>query len=734
MMFIRRSSRTKLLVAAIATVAAIAMFTNRHHSAAYIDDLRKTALFPYGADTPTETEGVAGVAESTRTAHPADGEVVYPPPSHGTEQQAKPRESSEVAEKQEHGHGKAGPAGGEDAPPETLFDFGEAEIRAIHNVSTERFLSGDPHAQGFFGKLFDLVLRNEMSHPLKRRQGLDGNGKPHIDNVHFKSDPDEILSEEQLLRFFDFPPEFVDDLTVKHANVLNSLPDYVPGFYAGDGYAIVGGGHYSWYSLLAVKCLRIAGAVLPVEVILPTHDDYEPLLCETMLPLMNARCVDAENIFGKHRLDQMKISGYQLKSLALLASSFRNVFLMDSDSYVVTNPEPLFKSELFKMKHMLAWPDFWRRTTSPVYYQIAGINVTDEPVRHLNDVFTDINKMHLFKTEDPNFNVKKDVSFHDRGNTLIDWSSESGQLLVNKDIHFKTLLLAFYYNRDGPFGYHPLLSQGGAGEGDKETFVAAASRLNLPYYQVYKKSDGAYGFWNLLNSFEHGAIIQYDPVTDSENVVKAVNRIKHDQKEQGDQFVYDYSKYFIEGIRAEESKPLFYHCHDPKFDPYLIRERNIMFVREHGKILEKRRRVLGEDFPRGDVDLELNLWEIADDYLCRQKLHFSIFDGKDKDILCKEYIPEQLDFLRKSHDYIVEHYNPDTSRANLDGSNDVFGEKQKGEGETAATRLESDALQKAEEEKQVMENEAAEALEQVKAASAAAEEKAEQAAEHRQKR
>lgn len=91
MMFIRRSSRTRLLVAAIATVAAIAMFTNRHHSAAYIDDLRKTALFPYGADTPTETEGVAGVAESTRTAHPVDGEVVYPPASHGTEQLAKPR-------------------------------------------------------------------------------------------------------------------------------------------------------------------------------------------------------------------------------------------------------------------------------------------------------------------------------------------------------------------------------------------------------------------------------------------------------------------------------------------------------------------------------------------------------------------------------------------------------------------------------------------------------------------
>lgn len=703
----------RLLLAAIATFIVITVFTNRHHANAYIDDLRNTARFPYPTTTGASADDteVAGGAD-TKLDDGTGGSVVYPPASENTDYRGEL--GSETA-------GNTGIGGAESSSAvshKALFDFTAAQIAAIHNVTADEFLSGNAQAQSFFGKFFDLVLENEMSYPLKRRQSLDNNGKPHIDDVHFMANPDDILSEEVLRGYFDFPAEFVEDMTLKHANVLNNLPDYVPNFYSGNGYAIVGGGHYSWYSLLAVRCLRTAGAKLPVEVILPTHDDYEPLLCETMLPLMNARCVDAEQIFGKERLEKMKISGYQLKALALLASSFRNVFLMDSDSYVVTNPEPLFESKLYKQKHMIAWPDFWRRTTSPVYYQIAGINVTDEPVRHLNDVFTDLDKMHLVDTKDPKYNPKKDISFHDRGNTLVDWSSESGQLLINKDVHFKSLLLAFYYNRDGPFGYHPLLSQGGAGEGDKETFVAAAHRLNLPYYQVYKKSDGAYGFWNLLNTFEHGAIIQYDPVRDAENVVKVVNRIRSDIEEEKDNFVYDYTKYFIDGIRAEDSKPLFYHCHDPKFDPYLIRERSIMFVREEGQIIERRRRVLGEDFPRGDVDLELNLWQIADDYLCRQKLQFSNFDGKDRDILCKEYIPEQLAFLKKSHDYIMSNYNPDTARANLDGSNDLFGENKVEKEEEVPVEFE--AMAKAEEEAEKLADAEAEALAEVEAAAYAA--------------
>lgn len=71
-----------------------------------------------------------------------------------------------------------------------------------------------------------------------------------------------------------------------------------------------------------------------------------------------------------------------------------------------------------------------------------------------------------------------------------------------------------YYNTYGPDYYYPLLSQGAAGEGDKETFIAAAHKLNLPYYQVqefnreFGPKDGT------TNKHLYFAMGQYDPIID----------------------------------------------------------------------------------------------------------------------------------------------------------------------------------------------------------------------------
>ena len=63
-------------------------------------------------------------------------------------------------------------------------------------------------------------------------------------------------------------------------------------------------------------------------------------------------------------------------------------------------------------------------------------------------------------------------------------SSESGQLLLSKSKHASTLLLSLYYNYYGPSHYYSLLSQGGPGQGDKETYLAAATSLNSTFYTV----------------------------------------------------------------------------------------------------------------------------------------------------------------------------------------------------------------------------------------------------------
>ena len=71
-------------------------------------------------------------------------------------------------------------------------------------------------------------------------------------------------------------------------------------------------------------------------------------------------------------------------------------------------------------------------------------------------------------------------SYHDCKGSIPEASSETGQLLINKN-SFQTLILAMYYNYYGPDYYYPFSVKG---EGDKETFIAAAHKLDLPYYQV----------------------------------------------------------------------------------------------------------------------------------------------------------------------------------------------------------------------------------------------------------
>ena len=141
-----------------------------------------------------------------------------------------------------------------------------------------------------------------------------------------------------------------------------------------------------------------------------------------------------------------KVTHYQLKSLAMLFSSFAEILYLDSDSIPVIDPSmELFSTEPYKSSGLVIWPDFWVSTESPIFYTVAGLSFPPD---------------------------------------LPKSSSEAGQVLINKRTHLQTLLLAIYYNIYGPDYYYPLLSQGVLGQGDKETFMAAALVLGQSYYRV----------------------------------------------------------------------------------------------------------------------------------------------------------------------------------------------------------------------------------------------------------
>lgn len=309
---------------------------------------------------------------------------------------------------------------------------------------------------------------------------------------------EDILTKEYLASRVHVPEVTVDELRRSHRSYINYLKSesntadtfaYVSKgtvewdhYKDSKGYLYIGGGQYSWLSLLSIKQLRKTGATLPVELFIPTIEDYEHHFCEIILPQYNARCV----VFTGPTSQQYPFEpkGYQYKMLALLESTFENVLYMDSDLYPLKNVDYLFDTDVYRKNGLVLWPDAWARTTSPIFYEIAEIEVLENKIRHsFNELARLKDNKPVMPLRDGDFS---NSNFHDFENTIPNPTVEAGVILINKTSHVRTLQLALYYNIFGPDFYYPLLTQGGAGEGDKDTFNAAAHVLNEPYFLTPK--------------------------------------------------------------------------------------------------------------------------------------------------------------------------------------------------------------------------------------------------------
>lgn len=250
------------------------------------------------------------------------------------------------------------------------------------------------------------------------------------------------------------------------------------------GIVLVGGGEFFGPAIVTIKMLRDTGSDLPVEVFVSNWSEYEPDVCEEYLPTLNARCMVIEDFLSDHISSPVRgIFHYQLKSAALLFCSFRNVLLLDSDSMPMVDPALLFDSEAYVATGLITWPDLWRSSETPEFWtHIAGL---------------------------PSFPAGQPVS-----------SPESGQMVVDKVRHFKTLMLALYYNIYGPNLYYTLFSQGALGEGDKTSFEAAAVVLNTTYYRVHHPLETVGRFTGLRENdkWSGTAMVQFMPEDNAKNL------------------------------------------------------------------------------------------------------------------------------------------------------------------------------------------------------------------------
>ncbi|KAG5358366.1 Alpha-1,2-mannosyltransferase MNN21 [Yarrowia sp. B02] len=425
----------------------------------------------------------------------------------------------------------------------------------------------------------------------------------------------ERLTEERLRQFLQLDPRHVEQMAELHRNLVGELDAVLADFgdlskiYSGTGIAIVAGARFMPIVTNSLRMLRRTGCTLPVEVFLANQEEYEVQLCEEIFPALGAQCRVLPDVLGKAALRNFPLKGYQFKILSALASSFEHVLLLDADNVAIKDPSVVFKSDVYRDYGYILWPDYWERSTHPEFFNIAGTELGD--VR--DDMPRDDNPPKLA----------------DRLGAMSNPSTESGQVFVNKSAKFKALLLATYYNLNGPRYYYPLFSQGMMGEGDKETFLAAAVVLKEPVYQVPRPVQ-AIGRW-YRDSFHGAAMLQFDPIKTHQLYAKAA-RGEIDEATRN---------------KLVEKEGMFMHTNFPKMNPRELLDKKLLRDDEGNRF-----RAFG---PRSQLngflptrDLELEIWQEAEWMTCRD-IKFANWKGADREQLCSD-VADQVDFMLSTTD------------------------------------------------------------------------------------
>ncbi|SJM84584.1 uncharacterized protein ZBIST_1758 [Zygosaccharomyces bailii] len=393
------------------------------------------------------------------------------------------------------------------------------------------------HEEHFFDKeklteMMSYTMQKIRAHSSSATVDRKRSEKCNLGDVGIDSEENfHKLTKQELLKCIDVPQTAFEQLQESHKKFVDSLVDeildeYPTDLYGGKGIVIVAGGKYTLFAMPAIKAIRMNGdPTIPIEVMIPPEMNGEDAFCENILPLLDpsglSRCVYMAEVFDKQTLED--VQGYQLKALALLASSFEKVLLLDADNYVVNSISSIFEVVVFQEFGLVLWPDYWRRLHHPKLYEIVGISVDEKKkARYSVD---DVTPTEMFEEKD----VSK-IPFHDLEGAIPDGGTESGQLLVDKSKHLGTIILSLYYNYNGPSQYYPLLGQGFAGEGDKDTFALAANTLTQrgivsEYHQV-KTPVSASGHW--VNSKDESLITDKEGVPNEKKSFRGVAMLQHD--------------------------------------------------------------------------------------------------------------------------------------------------------------------------------------------------------------
>lgn len=278
----------------------------------------------------------------------------------------------------------------------------------------------------------------------------------------------------------------------KHVRFVEELPEYPEREYRGRGIVLTCGGKYSEYASTTIGMLRLIGSQLPIEVWLKDAIEEKQGWCDELAE---------DGISCRHLDDYIEdlsafTHPYQYKIAAMFFSSFEEVMFLDSDSIPVKNPDPIFDSPVYQDTGMILWSDYWDSTESPWVPFITGQKRFKS--RAVPNIITvDSGQMVWDKK---------------RHWKVVHQSSCTLNMALMAKITHQTLCLSAYYNYHGPSYFYTLITQGGPGWGDKDTFPTASRALNLSFTQVPHRLQTQF----LNRGDDHGtgsgiAMLQADP-------------------------------------------------------------------------------------------------------------------------------------------------------------------------------------------------------------------------------
>ncbi|MCJ1225294.1 hypothetical protein MMC12_001943 [Toensbergia leucococca] len=390
----------------------------------------------------------------------------------------------------------------------------------------------------FWASLETLLASNRPDCPSPQRVGS-------AEAVGFNPKADLVRRE-----YLSMPDQDVELMRIAHHKFTDTIKSDPPKmvFNPGTrGLVSTAGGSYLPVFLISLRMLRRTGSSLPMEVFLASNDEYESYFCDNIFPSLNAKCVVLSEILDAIP-HLVSITHYQFKAFAMLFSSFDELLFLDADSFPIHDPEVLFQSEPFTSHGMVTWPDFWASSTSELYYKISS-------------------------QLPPPMNARA--------------SCESGELMLSKTTHQRSLLLATYYNYYGPSHYYTIFSQGAPGEGDKETFTSAATVFDEKYYQTSERIR-AIGVPKDGGGLAGSAMVQYDPVQDFNLTSHGLFRVEDPSV-------------------AEPLRPVFVHANFPKFNPATVFADG---VTRHSNGTDRRVWTDAKDTMESfDMDIEKMFWQ-----------------------------------------------------------------------------------------------------------------------------